>query len=117
MIGPAQAPRPTSSIPTTTWCPSAHSSRSIVSLGAADRRVGAMWSEDRRRLTDLVCNPPRYNHMNWSTKQDLGWAGLHRADLGEPVLGHQLGRVASADRREEAAGGLRVVGQRLQGGG
>ena len=35
--GPAHAPRPTSSMPTTTASPAAHSSRSVVSVGACRR--------------------------------------------------------------------------------
>src|SRR3954470_12761083 len=38
--GPAQAPRPTSSMPTTTWWPASHNERSTASDGALALRAG-----------------------------------------------------------------------------
>src|SRR6478609_6397773 len=58
--GPAQAPRPTSSTPTTTSSPAAHSSRSIASDGDFDR------SAERSGFTTVVTGPTVAPSLPWS---------------------------------------------------
>src|SRR3712207_5625396 len=104
--GPAHAPRPTSSIPTTTSCPSSHSARSTAIDGAlrfsADRSFGAVAAPidgEGTSAHDDARHPV------------VDPADVDEADAGGDEVGHGCG----VDGGEQAAGGLGVVDDGVDG--
>src|SRR5690606_7173825 len=69
-IGPAQAPRPTSSTPTTTSAPASHSARSKARPGAL-RRIA--WRSLGTVTGHRVENDPREGATTQFMRGSIGW--------------------------------------------
>src|SRR5262245_39729574 len=109
--GPAHAPRPTSSTPTTTSWPAAHSSCSAERVGARFlvRRTGTGWNLPGRAAAGSDAG----TRADRSGEVDAGLAGLdaaHHREAGRLRRSHQIG----GDGGEKATRGLGVEAEGVE---